>query len=328
MSAKFLLPSRVFLAPMAGITDKPMRNMVHQKSGSKLSLVSEMVAINALSRKNAKTYRIADVRDEKYPVIVQLVGSDAALFADAAQLAAELGASGIDINMGCPVRKIISSGSGSALMKDIQKASEIIKATVNAVNLQVSVKFRKGWDVDSVNAVDFAKMCQDSGAAFITVHGRTRAQGYSGKAGWNIIREVKAAVNIPVVGNGDVVSAQSAKQMLEETGVDAVMVGRAALGAPWLLGQIAQYLENGTYQDTVSISDIKQTVLEHIELLRQYYGTELALALSRKYVCWYSKNLYEAKRFREEYMKINDYQTALEQICRYFDFNEEKRLCE
>ncbi len=328
MSAKFLLPSRVFLAPMAGITDKPMRNMVHQKSGSKVSLVSEMVAINALSRKNAKTYRIADVRDEKYPVIVQLVGSDAALFADAAQLAAELGASGIDINMGCPVRKIISSGSGSALMKDIQKASEIIKATVNAVNLQVSVKFRKGWDVDSVNAVDFAKMCQDSGAAFITVHGRTRAQGYSGKADWNIIREVKAAVNIPVVGNGDVVSAQSAKQMLEETGVDAVMVGRAALGAPWLLGQIAQYLENGTYQDTVSISDIKQTVLEHIELLRQYYGTELALALSRKYVCWYSKNLYEAKRFREEYMKINDYQTALEQICRYFDFNEEKRLCE
>ena len=313
---------------MAGITDKPMRNMVHQKSGSKVSLVSEMVAINALSRKNAKTYRIADVRDEKYPVIVQLVGSDAALFADAAQLAAELGASGIDINMGCPVRKIISSGSGSALMKDIQKASEIIKATVNAVNLQVSVKFRKGWDVDSVNAVDFAKMCQDSGAAFITVHGRTRAQGYSGKADWNIIREVKAAVNIPVVGNGDVVSAQSAKQMLEETGVDAVMVGRAALGAPWLLGQIAQYLENGTYQDTVSISDIKQTVLEHIELLRQYYGTELALALSRKYVCWYSKNLYEAKRFREEYMKINDYQTALEQICRYFDFNEEKRLCE
>lgn len=266
MSAKFLLPSRVFLAPMAGITDKPMRNMVHQKSGSKVSLVSEMVAINALSRKNAKTYRIADVRDEKYPVIVQLVGSDAALFADAAQLAAELGASGIDINMGCPVRKIISSGSGSALMKDIQKASEIIKATVNAVNLQVSVKFRKGWDVDSVNAVDFAKMCQDSGAAFITVHGRTRAQGYSGKADWNIIREVKAAVNIPVVGNGDVVSAQSAKQMLEETGVDAVMVGRAALGAPWLLGQIAQYLENGTYQDTVSISDIKQTVLEQLML--------------------------------------------------------------
>ena len=328
MRAKFLLPSRVFLAPMAGITDKPMRNIVHQKSGNGVSLVSEMVAINALSRKNAKTYRIADVRDEKYPVIVQLVGSDAKLFADAAQLAAELGAAGIDINMGCPVRKIISSGSGSALMKDLKKASEIIKTTVNAVNLRVSVKFRKGWDIDSINAVDFGKMCEDSGASFITVHGRTRAQGYSGVADWDIIRKVKQSVNIPVIGNGDVVSAQSAKKMLEETGVDAVMVGRAALGAPWLLGNIAQYLTSGKILEDVTLEDVRKTLLEHIALLRTYYGEELALALSRKYVCWYSKSLYEAKRFREEYMTINDYQTALNRINEYFDFNEERLLCE
>ena len=163
MATDSRLSSKVFLAPMAGITDKPMRSIVHKKSGKDVLLVSEMVAVNALSRKNAKTYRIADVRDEKYPVTVQLVGSDASLFADAAQLASEVGASGIDINMGCPVRKIVASGSGSALMKDINKAAAIIKTVVNAVKLPVSVKFRKGWDNESVNAVDFAKMCEDSG---------------------------------------------------------------------------------------------------------------------------------------------------------------------
>ena len=232
------LPSNVFLAPMAGITDRPMRQIVNKKSNGHVALVSEMVAINALSRKNPKTYRIADVREEKYPVIVQLVGSNPALFADAAQLAQELGAAGIDINMGCPVRKITAGGAGSALMKNMTLASEIIRTVVNAVSLKVSVKFRKGWDADSVNAADFAKMCEDNGAAFITVHGRTRAQGYSGTADWKIIADVKNAVRIPVIGNGDVNSPESAKKMIAETGVDGVMIGRAALGSPWLPGQI------------------------------------------------------------------------------------------
>ena len=328
MAADSRLSSKVFLAPMAGITDKPMRSIVHKKIGKDVLLVSEMVAVNALSRKNAKTYRIADVRDEKYPVTVQLVGSDASLFADAAQLASEVGASGIDINMGCPVRKIVASGSGSALMKDINKAAAIIKTVVNAVKLPVSVKFRKGWDNESVNAVDFAKMCEDSGVSFVTVHGRTRAQGYSGTADWQIIGEVKKAVKIPVIGNGDVDSPQKAKQMIEQTGVDGIMVGRAALGAPWLLGQIARYLKEGNYNNNISIDEVKQTLLEHIELLRGYYGEQLALALSRKYVCWYSKNLYDAKRFRENYMKITDYKTALEEIDRYFDLSKERDTCE
>ena len=165
--------SNVFLAPMAGITDAPMRRIVHQKCADKVNIVSEMVAINALSRKNAKTYKIADVRAESYPVIVQLVGHSPELFAEAAVLAQELGACSIDINMGCPVKKIITSGAGSALMKDMNTAAEIIKSVKNAVKLDVSVKFRKGWDESSANAVEFAKMCQDSGAAYITVHGRT-----------------------------------------------------------------------------------------------------------------------------------------------------------
>lgn len=319
-----MLPKQVFLAPMAGITDKPMRRMVHAKSGGDVALISEMVAINALSRKNAKTYRIADVRDEPYPVIVQLVGADEVLFADAAQLAAELGAAGIDINMGCPVRKIITGGAGSALMKNPEQAAKIIKSVKNAVKLPVSVKFRKGWDNNSVNATDFAKMCEASGAEFITVHGRTRAQGYSGTADWNIIKEVKTAVKIPVVGNGDVTSPQSAAEMIKQTGCDGVMIGRAALGAPWLTGEIAKYLKTGSLPQKQPAQEVKNTLLEHISLLTEYYGEKLALALSRKYVCWYSKNFRDAKRFRENYMKINDYQAAVAEINAYFDQNGEE----
>lgn len=310
--------SNVFSAPMAGITDAPMRNIIHQKCVDKVNIVSEMVAVNALSRKNAKTYKIADVRDEKYSVIVQLVGSDPKLFTEAAELVAELGASGIDINMGCPVRKIISSGSGSALMKDIKTAEQIIKTTVKAVNLKVSVKFRKGWDQNSVNAVEFAKMCQDSGASFITVHGRTRAQGYSGVADWETIAEVKNAVSIPVVGNGDVTSVESAKQMIEKTGADGVMIGRASLGNPWLLGHVFDYLEEGIKPNKIDNLEILNTVLKHVELLKNYYDEKLAVALSRKHVCWYSKNFYDAKKFRESYMRINDYDMAVQEIEKYF----------
>ena len=316
-------PGNVFLAPMAGITDQPTRQIVYEQSEGNVTLVSEMVAINALSRKNAKTYRIADVRKEKYPVIVQLVGADPSLFADAAQLAAELGAAGIDINMGCPVRKITTSGAGSALMKTPRLAADIVKATVEAVRLNVSVKFRKGWDNEDVNAVEFAKMCEDNGAAFVTVHGRTRAQGYSGTADWQIIADVKKAVNIPVVGNGDISSPEKAKQMMEQTGVDGVMIGRAALGAPWLPGQVDAFL-HGRRPYVPTVTEIKQTLLKHVDLLKNYYGEKLALALSRKYVCWYSKNFYDAKRFREAYMKITNYQTALEEIEKYFDQDAER----
>ena len=310
--------SNVFLAPMAGITDAPMRTVVHNKCAHKVNIVSEMVAINALSRKNAKTYKIADVRNEPYPVVVQLVGGMPELFADAAKLAQELGAASNDINMGCPVRKITTSGAGSALMKDINTASKIIQAVKNAVNLEVSVKFRKGWDENSANAVEFAKMCQDCGASYVTIHGRTRSQGYSGIADWKTIAAVKNALTIPVVGNGDINSVYDAKKMIQETGVDGVMIGRAALGNPWLLGQIFDYLDKGIEPNKISTEEILSTILEHIELLKNYYDEKLAVALSRKYVCWYSKNFYDAKKFRENYMKINDYQTAIAQIKDYF----------
>lgn len=306
------------MAPMAGITDAPMRRIIHEKCGKKVFLTTEMAAVNAISMKNPKTYKIIDVREEPYPVAVQLVGADPDLFRRAAQNAEYLGAKSIDINMGCPVKKIISGGAGSALMKDIKKASEIIKATVASVSLPVSVKFRKGWDESSVNAVDFAKMCEDSGACFITVHGRTRAQGYAGTADWQIIRDVKANVKIPVIGNGDITSAQKAKDMILTTGVDGVMIARAALGNPWLLSDTYDLLHQANQNTIVDIAEIEQTVLAHMNLLKTFYGERLALALSRKHICWYTKRLYDAKRFRENYMKISDFNIALEEIKQYF----------
>lgn len=318
------LHSNVFLAPMAGITDYPFRKLVASKGTA--NLYSEMVAINAINRKNPKTYRIADVRSEPYPVIVQLVGNDAMLFAEAAKLVADLGAYSLDINMGCPVRKIVGNESGSALMRDIPRAAKIIEAVVKATPLKVSVKFRKGWDSNHINAVEFAKMCEESGASYITVHGRTRAQGYSGQADWNIIRAVKEAVKIPVIGNGDVVSTETAKDMLNQTQADGVMVARGALGNPWLLGQIHDFINHNILPRAISVVEIKEALLQQLHDMVSFYGEKMAVAISRKYVCWYSKNLRDAKSFRETYTHIYDLNTALQTIENYFSEREKEEI--
>ena len=309
--------SKVFLAPMAGITDRPMREIVHAKGEG--NLYSEMVAINAVQYKNPKSYKIADVRDEKYPVVVQLVGNDENLFAEVAKLVADLGAYSLDINMGCPVKKIVNNQSGSYLMKDINKAAKIIEKTVSATNLKVSVKFRKGWDLNSVNAVEFAKMCENAGAAYITVHGRTKSQMYSGLADWNIIKEVKENVKIPVIGNGDITSVKKAKDMLAYTGADGVMIARGALGNPWLISNVHNALENGDMTEyKPNINELKSTLKSHIEKLMEYYGEKLGISISRKYICWYSKNLRDAKKFREMYMKIDNYNDSMQAVDEFF----------
>ena len=311
------LDSRVFLAPMAGITDRPMRQLV--ASFGKGIIVSEMVAVNAIQWKNPKTYRIADVRDEPYPVIVQLVGGDPQLFVNAVKLVEDLGASAIDINMGCPVKKIVNNNSGSYLMKDLNLASQIIESAVKNTKLRVSVKFRSGWDCQHKNAIEFAKMCENSGAAYITVHGRTRSEFYSGQADWNIIKQVKESVKIPVVGNGDITTPKQAAEKLKMSGADGVMIARGVLGSPWLIAQTHDYLECGIEPISPKIADIKQILLKHIGYLIDYYGENMALQISRKYVCWYSKNLRDAKKFRETYMRITDYKQAYDEINNYFD---------
>ena len=322
MKTTFLdLKTNVFLAPMAGITDYPLRKLVNNCGTT--NLYSEMVAVNAINRKNPKTYRIADVKKEPYPVIVQLVGNDPHLFSEATKLIEDLGAHSIDINMGCPVKKITSNNSGSALMKDPILASKIIEATKKATSLKVSVKFRKGWDNNSINAVSFAKMCEDSGASFITIHGRTRAQGYSGTADWDIIKQVKNAVTIPVIGNGDISTVYDAQRMINETNVDGIMVGRGALGNPWLLGQIHNYINKGLSPRAITPFELKEALLQQLNDMVDFYGKEMAVSISRKYVCWYSKNLRDAKRFRETYTKIYDYDLAVEAINDYFNKQEE-----
>lgn len=308
--------SKVFMAPMAGITDAPMRVILASCGGG--NLISEMAAVNAIQRKNPKSYQIANVKDEPYPVVVQLVGNNPELFADAAKLVADLGAKSIDINMGCPVKKIVNNNSGSALMKDLSLAAQIIEAAVKATPLKVSVKFRKGWDSDHVNAVEFAKMCEQNGASYITVHGRTRAQGYSGVADWDIIGEVKAAVKIPVIGNGDIDSPQNAAERMQQYGVDGVMIGRAILGNPWLLNRVHYYLQSGEILPLPTITQIKEMMLKHLRLLVDYYGERGGMAISRKHIAWYVKSLYDAKRFREQYTKLNTLPEAEDLINQYF----------
>ncbi len=304
------------MAPMAGITDAPWREILASCGAG--NLISEMAAVNAIQRKNPKSYQIANVKNEPYPVVVQLVGNNPELFADAAKLVADLGARSIDINMGCPVKKIVNNNSGSALMKDLSLAARIIEATVKATPLKVSVKFRKGWDNEHINAVEFAKMCEQSGASYITVHGRTRAQGYSGVADWEIIRAVKSEVKIPVIGNGDVDSPQKAEQMLQQCGVDGVMIGRAMLGNPWLLNAVHHYLIGGEILPKPSVFAMREMMLKHLRLLVNYYGERGGMAISRKHIGWYVKSLYDAKRFREQYTKLNTLNEAQDLINEYF----------
>jgi tRNA-dihydrouridine synthase B len=206
-------------------------------------------------------------------------------------------------------------------MRDMELASKIIKSVIKATPLKVSVKFRKGWDHSHVNAVDFARMCEDSGASYITIHGRTRNEFYSGSADWDIIAEVKSLLKIPVVGNGDVADVFSAKKMLDYTKADAVMIGRAALCAPWLIAEIDNYLKTGALPERKTPVEIKEIMLKHIGSLRVYYGYKTVLPLSRKYVCWYSKGLYDAKRFREKYVGITGFDNAYAVIEDYFNSN-------
>ncbi len=297
----------VILAPQAGITDLPFRNLVSsfgKKEFSTSLTVSEMVPsasqVYLLNRKkgNDKIKRLYERYSSNTLTSVQIFGNDPVVMAESAKINEELGADIIDINMGCPVNKIVKNGCGSDLLRNPELASKIIKNVVSSVKVPVSVKIRTGWDANNKNAPDFAKMIEDSGASMLAIHGRTRSQLYSGSVDLDTIKKVKASVSIPVIGNGDIFTEDDAKNMLEYTGVDGVMVGRGIYGRPWFLYHIIYFLKTGKKLNEPSIFEKKEILLKHIDAMIKYYGEKTGMFNARKHIAWYSKGLKNSAEFR------------------------------
>lgn len=287
----------VVAAPMAGISDRPAR-LIAREYGCGLAY-TEMISAKALTYQNKKTYLLMNMEDEQQPISMQIFGSEPDIMAEGARIMQEYGAQIIDINMGCPVPKVVNNGEGSSLMRNPDLAAEIVKAMVKAVTVPVTVKFRKGWDDTSVNAVEYAKLMEEAGVSAMAVHGRTRMQYYSGKADWDIIRQVKAAVTVPVIGNGDIFTPEDGKAMLEQTDCDGIMLGRGALGRPWLYQQVCDYLQTGNYAEEPSWEQRREIILHHAQLICAEKGEYIAMRELRKHIAWYYKGLPHAARMRD-----------------------------
>lgn len=292
------LDSPVALAPMAGVTDLPFRILCREQ-GCGL-MCTEMVSAKALLYKNRNTKPLLETKPEERPVAVQLFGSDPDIMSEMALMLEEGPYDIIDVNMGCPVPKIVNNGEGSALMKNPKLAGEILSAMTRKLKKPVTVKFRKGFNDESVNAVEFAKMAEQSGAAAVAVHGRTREQFYSGKADWDIIRQVKEAVSIPAIGNGDIFTPQDAGRMLRETGCDGVMVARGAKGNPWIFSRIDHYLKTGEVLPKPKPEEVKQMILRHAALLAEFKGEYTAMREMRKHVSWYTAGYPHSAALRND----------------------------
>ena len=290
------LGTPVVLAPMAGVTDRPFRRLV--RSFGIDWVVSEMIASKAMVRAARKTLRMSTVCHDEHPMAVQLAGCDPTVMADAARLNEDRGAAMIDINMGCPVKKVVNDQAGAALMRDEGLAGRILAAVVKAVDVPVTLKMRLGWNDQERNARRIARIAEDSGIAAITVHGRTRAQLYSGSADWRAIGEVKDAVSIPVVGNGDVVTIEDAETLLAQSGADGVMIGRGTYGRPWFPQRVRHFLATGERLDEPSLAVRLETVMRHYDDILTHYGAESGVRIARKHVGWYSKGLPGAAEFR------------------------------
>jgi len=284
------------LAPMAGITDFPFRRIC-KEMGAGL-VFSEMVSVEALIREHKRTHGMLHTDAAERPVVFQIFGSKPASMAEAAHIVSQGEVDFIDINMGCPVPKIIKSGSGSALLRDLGLAKEIMAAVVGASKVPVTIKIRLGWDARNIVAVDIAQAAEAAGIAAVTVHARTKVQGFSGHADWGMIKVVKKSVGIPVIGNGDVRTAQDAKRLLEETGCDGVMIGRAIQGYPWIFREARHYLETGRMHEPPTREERQAVMLRHLRDMAGLVGEKVGVREMRKHLCWYTKGLHDGAEFR------------------------------
>ena len=312
----YKLKNNLVVAPMAGVTDRPFRVLCKRRGAG--MAVSEMVTSNSLLYGSAKTLRRANHEGEVEPISVQIAGADPKMMAEAAKYNVDNGAQIIDINMGCPAKKICNVMAGSALLKDEPLVAQILKAVVGAVDVPVTLKIRTGWDKQNRNAVAVAKMAEDIGIQALAMHGRTRACGYTGDAEYDTINAVRQAIGIPLIANGDITTPEKAKFVLERTGADAVMIGRAAQGRPWIFREIEHYLATGEHMPAPEVGEIRAVMLEHLHDLYAFYGELTGMRVARKHISWYTKGLVGSANFRHNMNQLQTIEAQLEAIETFF----------
>ena len=305
------LPNNLILAPMAGVTDLPFRLLCKEQGAGLLCM--EMVSAKAILYKNRNTESMLEIDPRENPVSLQLFGSDPEIISTIAHQIEERPFDILDLNMGCPVPKIVNNGEGSALMKNPKLAGEIIRRTVRAIDKPVTVKIRKGFDDEHINAVEMAKIAEDAGAAAVAVHGRTREQFYSGRADWDIIRQVKEAVSIPVIGNGDLLTAEDVIAMEEQTGCDGFMIARGAQGNPWIFRQILHYFETGEHLAKPTLEEVTQMILRHARMMLEFKGEYIGIREIRKHAAWYTAGYPNSARLRVAINNVESFE-ALEEL--------------